>query len=86
MVGSVELVVEALVARVVAREAGRASPAVVDSSAALRALVCKALGGGGADLVEHPAERRGELLDALREPCPALVAAAREVLASTRAR
>ncbi|MCS7481513.1 hypothetical protein ACFFQW_25510 [Umezawaea endophytica] len=83
MVGSAELVVEALVARVAVREAGWASPAVVDSSAALKALACKALGNRGAELVERPAEFRGELLRELRDPCPALVAAAREVLTST---
>ena len=79
MVESAELVVEALTARVVA---GETSAAFVDSSAALKALACKVLGGRGAELVDRPGEHREDLLAGLRDPCPALLAAAREVLAS----
>jgi hypothetical protein len=83
-VESAELVVDALTARVTAGKSGRTSPEVVDSSAALKALACKALGERGETLVERPASHREELVAALNTPCAALVAAAREVLASTR--
>lgn len=84
MVGSAELVVEALTARASAGESCWTSPEVVDSSAALKALACKALGDGGEALVERPAAHREELVVALGDPCAALVAAAREVLAALR--
>jgi hypothetical protein len=84
LVSSAELVVEALTARAAAGESGWTSPEVVDSSAALKALACKALGHHGETLVERPTEHREELVKALTDPCAALVAAAREVLASTR--